>query len=213
MMGEHKVTDMAQQQFEVNKWSKYDGALEEAGGHMTIEILRRFYPDQNIEEVEKTEEQNQYTLLTNYIDKYQERLGLYGTKSKKSEVEKVLAFTHKDLARKANEVYIDYESFKQAKLNLMSTSSVRSTLRDNCIKRGFPQKVIDSIAPTQISMRAITSAVKNNKKIRQEMANTFKRKGDAGYDIYNVRDQIEDVTVSNINENNKELVQKNDEKE
>ena len=51
-------------------------------------------------------------LLTNYIDKYQEKLGLYGTKSKKSEVEKVLAFTHKDMARKANEVYIDFESFR-----------------------------------------------------------------------------------------------------
>ena len=41
-------------------------------------------------------------LLTNYIDKYQEKLGLYGTKSKQSEVDKVLAFTHQDLAKKAN---------------------------------------------------------------------------------------------------------------
>ena len=77
-------------------------------------------------------------LLTNYIDKYQEKLGLYGTNTKKTEVEKVLAFTHRDMARKANEVYIDFESFRQAKVNLMSTSSVPSTLRENCIKRGFP---------------------------------------------------------------------------
>ena len=95
-----------------------------------------------------------------------------------------------DLARKANEVYIDYESYKQAKLTLMSTSSVRNSLRDNCIRRGFPQKVIDSINPTCLSMKVITETVKNNVKVRQEMANTFRRKGDTGKDIYNISDEI-----------------------
>ena len=75
-------------------------------------------------------------LLTNYIDKYQEKLGLYGIMSKKNEVDKVLAFTHKDLVRKANQVYIDYNSFKIAKTNL-NAKKVRSTLRDNAEKRGL----------------------------------------------------------------------------
>lgn len=57
-------------------------------------------------------------LLHNYIDKYQEKLGLYGTRSKKTEVEKVLAFTHKDLVRTANDVYLDYNSFKNAKVKM-----------------------------------------------------------------------------------------------
>ena len=65
-------------------------------------------------------------LLTNYIDKYQEKLGLYGTKSKQSEVDKVLAFTHQDLAKKANEVYLDFASFRQAKIKLETYSSVPS---------------------------------------------------------------------------------------
>lgn len=60
-------------------------------------------------------------------------MGLFGTKSKKSEVEKVLAFTHKDIVKKANEVYIDFESFKKAKMTLTEKSSVKSQLRENCI--------------------------------------------------------------------------------
>lgn len=55
----------------------------------------------------------------------------------------MLAFTHKDLARKANEVYIDYESFKQAKVHLQSTCSVRNKLLDKCIKRGYPKALIN----------------------------------------------------------------------
>ena len=77
-------------------------------------------------------------LLHNYIDKYQEKLGLYNTKRKKTEVEKVLALTKKNLSREMNEVYIDFDSFKKAKINLQTTSSVASTLRDNCVKRGMP---------------------------------------------------------------------------
>ena len=145
-------------------------------------------------------------LLTNYIDKYQEKLGLYGTKSKKSEVEKVLAFTHKDMARKANEVYIDFESFRQAKVNLQSTCSVPSTLRENCIKRGFPKQLIDSINPTEISMRAINSALKNNSKIRKQMLHTFRKKGGTGHDMFNLYDEIFEETVHNINENCKEML-------
>ena len=100
-------------------------------------------------------EAEQYMVLTNYIDMYQEKLGLYGTQSKKTEVEKVLKFCHKDLVRKANEVYIDFESYRKAKLDLTANSSVRSSLRENCIKRGFPKKFIEKIKPTEISMRAI----------------------------------------------------------
>ena len=77
-------------------------------------------------------------MLHTYIDKYQEKLGLYGTKSKRTAVEKVLAFTHKDILKKANEVYIDFESFKNAKASLIEKNSVRSTLRENAVKRKLP---------------------------------------------------------------------------
>ena len=70
-------------------------------------------------------------LLHNYIDKYQEKLGLYGTRSKKTEVEKVLAFTHKDLVRTANDVYLDFNSFKNAKVK-MKGNMVQSSLRQKC---------------------------------------------------------------------------------
>lgn len=85
---------------------------------MTDPIYKHFYGDKLDEELEVKEEVDEYLLLHNYIDKYQEKLGLYGTKSKKTAVEKVLAFTHKDLVRKANEVYLDFESFKKAKFDL-----------------------------------------------------------------------------------------------
>ena len=44
-------------------------------------------------------------------------------------------------------------------------------------------------------MRAINSAVKNNKVIRKEIFNTFRKKGDTGYDLYNLYDEIYDETV------------------
>ena len=40
------------------------------------------------------------------------------------------------------------------------------------------------------------------------MFNTFKKKGATGYDLYNIYDEIHDETVQNINELNKELLQK-----
>ena len=98
--------------------------------------------------------------MHNYIDRYQEKLGLYGTKAKRTEVEKVLAFSHRDLVRKTNEVYIDFASYKKAKNTLNEKSSVRSTLRENCIKRGFPKSLIDQIAPTEISMKTIKDTIK-----------------------------------------------------
>lgn len=134
---------------------------------MTDDILKRFYGEKLGQDLEIQEEVDQYMLLHNYIDKYQEKLGLYGTKAKKTTVEKVLAFTHKDLVRKANEVYLDFESFKKAKSDLQSNNSVKSTLRENCEKRGFPKSLVDKIAPTEISMRAIKQAVTNNAKVRQ----------------------------------------------
>lgn len=81
-------------------------------------------------------------MLHNYIEKYQEKLGLYGTKAKKTEVEKVLAFSHKDIVRKANEVYIDFNSYQLAKNNLNS-KKVKSTLRANAEKRGFSQNFVN----------------------------------------------------------------------
>ncbi len=96
-------------------------------------------------------------------------MGLYGTKSKKGEVEKVLAFTHKDLVKKANEVYIDFKSFKQAKANLLEHHTVKSTLRENCVKRKMPKSLINEIAPDEISMHAIKSAVYRNASIRKSM--------------------------------------------
>ena len=47
-----------------------------------------------------------------------------------------MAFTHKNLVRKANEVYIDQNSYKKAK-SALSAKQVTSTLRKNCVKRGF----------------------------------------------------------------------------
>ena len=142
MMGEKMVKFQAEEKYVIQKWIKHDGEIEKNDGHMTREMLDKFYPNRDDKEEDEVEEQNQYMLLTNYIDKYQEKLGLYGTKSKKSEVEKVLAFTHKDMARKANEVYIDFESFRQAKVHLQSTCSVRNNLIDKCIKQGLPKKAV-----------------------------------------------------------------------
>ena len=125
---------------------------------MTLDILRKFYTDdEDLSETAKIQkgELEEYQLLHTYIDKYQEKLGLYGTKSKRTAVEKVLAFTHKDILKKANEVYIDFESFKNAKASLIEKNSVRSTLRENAVKRKLPQKLINQIAPEEISMRAI----------------------------------------------------------
>ena len=150
--------------------------------------------------------------MHNYIDKYQEKLGLYGTKSKRTEVEKVLAFTHKDLLKKANEVIIDFESYRQAKANLIANSSVRSTLRDKCEKRGFPKKMIEKINPTEISMRAIKSAIKQNRAIRNDMKNTFKQ-GVSDYDYFNVIDEIRENAISNVTEEYADQLQGEQDKE
>ena len=100
----------------------------------------------------------------------------------------MLKFCHKDLVRKANEVYIDFESYRKAKLDLTANSSVRSSLRENCIKRGFPKKFIESIKPTEISMRVIKQAISRNPGIRKNIQNAFRNVGDTGRDIYNVSD-------------------------
>ena len=136
LMGQKQVKTSAEQQFIITHWQHELDAIAKAGGHMTLGILNKFHSNgEDIEEGARLakEEVSQYQLLHTYIEKYQEKLGLFGTKSKKSEVEKVLAFTHKDIVKKANEVYIDFESFKKAKMSLQEKSSVKSQLRENCI--------------------------------------------------------------------------------
>ena len=64
---------------------------------MTQTIMEKLYGAYpNEEEIQKRTEIEKYMLLHNYIDKYQEKLGLYNTKRKKTEVEKVLALTKKN---------------------------------------------------------------------------------------------------------------------
>lgn len=67
MMGEKMVKQNAEEKFGIQRWLKHDKAVQDAGGHMTREILNKFYPgceeDENL-----TRDQNQYLLLTNYID-------------------------------------------------------------------------------------------------------------------------------------------------
>ena len=156
LIGQKKVATSANQQFLINKYMKEMTDRNSRGDNRAgMEIFNKFYAEKFGEEFDKMKEAEQYMVLTNYIDMYQEKLGLYGTNAKKTEVEKVLKFCHKDLVRKANEVYIDFESYRKAKLDLTANSSVRSSLRENCIKRGFPKKFIESIKPTEISMRVI----------------------------------------------------------
>ena len=170
LIGQKKVANSANQQFLINKYMKEMNERNKKGDNKQgMEIFNKFYAEKFSDEFDKMKEAEQYMVLTNYIDMYQEKLGLYGTQSKKTEVEKVLKFCHKDLVRKANEVYIDFESYRKAKLDLTANSSVSSSLRENCIKRGFPKKFIESLKPTEISMRVINQAIKRNPKIRKNI--------------------------------------------
>lgn len=57
-------------------------------------------------------------------------------------------------------------------------------------------------------MKVIKDAVTNNKRIRKSMINTFK-----GGEYYNIGQAITENAISNVNEMNKEKMQKLDEKE
>lgn len=70
----------------------------------------------------------------------------------------MLAFSHKDLVRKANEVYIDFNSYKTAKYKIGS-KKVKSSLVTNAEKRGFPQKYINQFVPTEVPMQTIKQAI------------------------------------------------------
>lgn len=131
MMGERMIKTQAEKQWIItnSKWSEADQEIAIKGGPEMEKLLndRLFSIQAGTDKIEsEVADIDQYMLLTNYIDKYQEKLGLYGTKSKQSEVDKVLAFTHQDLAKKANEVYLDFASFRQAKIKLETYSSVPS---------------------------------------------------------------------------------------
>lgn len=156
----------------INQWQGEDQALKMAGGKLSVDVLRKQYQKvTNEKTMSGRREMDEFMMLHNYIDKYAEKLGLSSTKIKKSEVEKVLAFVNKTTGRTAQDVVIDFASYKHAKTNLQVKSSVRSTLRENCEKRGMPKRLIDKIAPseTEISMRAIRSQLHKNKGIRQQM--------------------------------------------
>ena len=49
----------------------------------------------NEQEMQGKEEMNKFMMLHNYIDKYQEKLGLTGIAKKKTHADKVLAFINK----------------------------------------------------------------------------------------------------------------------
>ena len=44
-----------------------------------MEIFNKFYAEKFTEEFDKMKEAEQYMVLTNYIDMYQEKLGFYDT--------------------------------------------------------------------------------------------------------------------------------------
>lgn len=83
---------------------------------------------------------NKHQLLCNYIDKYQEKLGLGSTSSKQDnvQVERVLGFIHKQKGRTSKDVLVDYESFRKAKVEILTKNLVNSSLRANCERRGLP---------------------------------------------------------------------------
>ncbi len=68
------------------------------------------------------------------------------------------------------------------------------------------------MAPKEISMRVIKEAVVKNKSIRKSMQNAFKGL-QTNHEFYNIADEIEENAIKNVNEMNKDLLQKKDEKE
>ena len=68
---------------------------------------------------------------------------------------------------------IDFASFKKAKTALLEKGTVRSTLRDTCVRRGMPKRLIEKIAPTEISMNVINKQLRRNKGLRNDMTKTF----------------------------------------
>jgi len=70
-------------------------------GKLSADMLKKLYGNLKEEEKANKEELNQFMMLHNYIDKYQEKLGLSSTSKKKSQVEKVLAFVNKCTGRTA----------------------------------------------------------------------------------------------------------------
>ena len=55
--------------------------------------------------------------MTTYIESYQEKLGLYGTHGKVDPIDEFLGTrTATSLARQANKVSIDYNTYKSSKL-------------------------------------------------------------------------------------------------
>ena len=173
LMGERKIGKAAEQQFFINEWAHHDNMIDAVGGKITRELYKKMYGDMNEQEMQGKEEMNKFMMLHNYIDKYQEKLGLTGIAKKKTQTDKVLAFINKCTGRSAQDIVIDFASFKKAKTALLEKGTVRSTLLDACISRGMPKRLIEKIAPTEISMNVINKQLKRNKGLRNDMTKTF----------------------------------------
>ena len=58
MMGEKMVKCQAEEKYVIQKWLKHDGAIAENDGHMTREILEKYYPNRSDKEETTVAEQN-----------------------------------------------------------------------------------------------------------------------------------------------------------
>ncbi len=50
LMGQRQVKNVAEQDFLITHWNRETEAIARAGGHMTLDILRRFYNDEDLTE-------------------------------------------------------------------------------------------------------------------------------------------------------------------
>ena len=131
--------------------------------------------------MEAEKEIEDHLFLYHYIDKYQEKLGLYGTKPKLTNVDKALGISQHaraiNLAKFQNKVLIDFSTHSKMKSDIL-TRVVKSSIQERAQRMGIQLDEVEGNKDVEIPMHEVMAAIKDNRQFRDYIFETFRRPGE-----------------------------------
>ena len=133
-----------------------------------------------------------FQFLTTYIDEYQRKLGLYGTKGKQNPIDAMFGTDdHLETVKKSNQVNLDFTTFYESKTHMQS-KAIKSNVYENAKSRNFPDSVLKTLSKTEMPKRLQDATLRESRVTRNRILNLFKQEGDTGYEMFNMKDEIRD---------------------
>ena len=133
-----------------------------------------------------------FQFLTTYIDEYQRKLGLYGTKGKQNPIDAMFGTDdHLETVKKSNQVNLDFTTFYESKTQMQS-QAIKSNVYENAKSRNFPDSVLKTLSKTEMPKRLQDATLRESRVTRNRILNLFKQEGDTGYEMFNMKDEIRD---------------------